>query len=228
VGADESSCSFCHDHILPGTHLVKKNRVAITTSDADLQSSTKMMEPIFDRYQVAFVEDGEMKKLARRGQLPKYRDISIDPGGKVAREVTAKFINGYVPDYRSEDLQDERLLAGEKSQKKKADLIDLLAEGVPKTFGHIANKALNPIAYGEGFCGIEALGALKADVDDLGLLMACGLEEERFTLARLATLSRQMNWFFAVYLPHLLRTDARFQDVYTVFAGGDDLFLIGP
>ena len=37
-----------------------------------------------------------------------------------------------------------------------------------------------------------------------------------------------MNFYFAVYLPHLLKTDERFMDIYTVFAGGDDLFLIGP
>lgn len=37
-----------------------------------------------------------------------------------------------------------------------------------------------------------------------------------------------MNFFFVVYLPHLLKTHPDFRDVYTVFAGGDDLFLIGP
>jgi len=41
-------------------------------------------------------------------------------------------------------------------------------------------------------------------------------------------MSRQLNTYFTLYLPYLLATDERFQDVYTVFAGGDDLFLIGP
>ncbi len=78
------------------------------------------------------------------------------------------------------------------------------------------------------FEGIEALGILKADVDNLGLLMACGLEDERFTLSRIATLSRQLHFYFSLYLPYILKKEKRFNDVYTVFAGGDDLFLIGP
>jgi CRISPR-associated protein Csm1 len=42
----------------------------------------------------------------------------------------------------------------------------------------------------------------------------------------MAALSRQMNAFFAVWLPWLCRT--RYPSTYTVFAGGDDFFLIGP
>ena len=76
--------------------------------------------------------------------------------------------------------------------------------------------------------GIQALGVIKADIDRLGRLFSQGLDRERFTLARLATLSRQIDWFFSLYLPHLLKTDPRFRDIYTVFAGGDDLFMVGP
>ncbi len=187
----------------------------------------KLLEPIFEEYQVAFV-DGGMKELARSGQLLKYWDIFIDPEGVVARDVTAKFINGYVPLYRDEDLYDDRIFEGEKSAKKKEELIEQMKKNIPKTFEHIANKALNPKKNGDGYCGIEALGILKADVDQLGLLMSCGLKKERFTISRLATLSRQLNFYFAVYIPHLLKTDPDFMDIYTVFAGGDDLFLIGP
>lgn len=37
-----------------------------------------------------------------------------------------------------------------------------------------------------------------------------------------------MNNFFSVYLPYTLSKEQSFKNVYTVFAGGDDLFLIGP
>ena len=228
VGENESACKICRDHIFLGTNLVKKDRLAITSVDADIKGDdTRLLEPIFGYYQVAFV-DGGMKDMARAGKLLKYWDISIDPEGRVSKDVTAKFINGYVPTYREEDLNDDRLLAGKKSEAKKQDLINQLNEGAPKTFGHIANKALNVRENGKGFCGIEALGVLKADVDQLGLLMSCGLKPERFTLSRLATLSRQLDWYFTLYLPHLLKTNPQFMDIYTVFAGGDDLFLIGP
>ncbi|OEU51306.1 MAG: type III-A CRISPR-associated protein Cas10/Csm1 [Desulfobacterales bacterium S3730MH5] len=223
-----SACKICRDHIFLGENLVKEDRLAIATTEANLRDPDKrLLEPIFGLYQVAFVE-GAMRELARSGQLLKYWDISISADGAVAKEVTARFINGYVPKYSAEDHNDERLLEGAKSEEKKLELIDQMKLGDPKTFEHVANKSLNPRENGNGFRGIEALGVLKADVDELGMLMSCGLRKERFTLSRIATLSRQMNYYFAVYLPHLLKSDPRFKNVYTVFVGGDDLFLIGP
>jgi len=227
AGEAQSICTVCHDHIWLGEQLVKKTRIAVTRANADIKGNNKLIEPVFGEYQIAFV-DGGMKEMARNGQLLKYWDISIDPQGDVSKEVTAKFINGYVPVCSKEDLYDDRILEGKKSDEKKEELIDLIKEESPRTFGHIASKALNFKRDGDGFCGIEALGILKADVDQLGLLMSCGLHREQFTISRLATLSRQLNYYFAVYLPHLLKTDERFIDIYTVFAGGDDLFLIGP
>lgn len=76
--------------------------------------------------------------------------------------------------------------------------------------------------------GRPMLGFLKADVDSLGLLIGCGLPEtqEGWTLSRFATFSRLMETFFSGRLEWLLRT--HFPRVYTVYAGGDDLFLVGP
>ncbi|GLI34303.1 type III-A CRISPR-associated protein Cas10/Csm1 [Desulforhabdus amnigena] len=229
IGGDGSACAICRDHIFLGTHLVKKARLAVTTPGASLKSGTlKLLEPVYGAYQVCFV-DGGLNDLARRGQLLKYWDISCDPSGDVAKDVTARFINGYVPVYTDRDRYDDRFLAGRRSEKKKEELIEQMEPGIPKTFAHLACKALRmPEIQDDGYTGVEALGVLKADVDQLGLLMACGIKEEHYTLSRLATLSRQLHWYFAVYLPYLLATDERFQDVYTVFAGGDDLFLIGP
>ena len=42
----------------------------------------------------------------------------------------------------------------------------------------------------------------------------------------MAALSRQMNQFFSLWLPAYSAKNAR--NTYTVFAGGDDFFLIGP
>ena len=237
AGDTLSICKVCRDHIFLGTNLVnisKKNkdaekdekRIAIANHDADIKGE-KLLEPIFGEYQV-FFPDRKLNEMARSGQLLKYWDISIDRKGVVARDVTARFINGYVPVYIEEDFNDDRLFEGSKSDEKKEERIDQMKKDVLKTFEHISNKALNHKENGGGYCGIEALGILKADVDQLGLLMSCGFKKEQFTISRLATVSRQLNFYFAVYLPHLLKTDERFMDIYTVFAGGDDLFLIGP
>ncbi len=93
---------------------------------------------------------------------------------------------------------------------------------MPKTLNDLAADA---VTDGQG---IEALGILKADVDNLGLLMACGLRKKLYTVSRMASLSRQLDHFFSLYLPDFLSNSEKFQNVYTVFAGGDDLFLIGP
>jgi len=227
TGEKTSSCSLCRDHIFLGENLVKNTLLAITTKDADIKGGDdeKLLEPVFGEYQTAFLS-GELKSMAKDGRLLKYWDVSNNSEGKITKNVTARFINGYVPVYSKDDLEDDRLFWGKKSQEKKLEQIDQINLGMPKTFGHIANKSLN--LREDRYLGVEALGVLKADVDNLGLLFGSGLKGELFTLSRLASMSRQLNYYFSIYLPYLLITVPTFNNVYTVFAGGDDLFLIGP
>ncbi len=224
---EESACRICHDHIYIGEHLVKKEKIAITTPDADLKGD-KLLEPIFGRYQLTFDVSGTLGDLARSGALLKYWDIGLKEDGKISREITAKFINGFVPRYEDSDNYDDRYLTGKKKDETKLELVEFIREGVPKSFLHIAKNALNITDQPGKFKGIEALGVLKADIDNLGLIFSYGIREDRQTISRLATLSRQLNNFFSVYLPYTLSKEQSFKNVYTVFAGGDDLFLIGP
>jgi CRISPR-associated protein Csm1 len=228
---DAHACRICRDHAYIGENLVKESRIAITTIEADLERE-KLLEPVLGKYQLSFKVSGKLNQLSTDGSLLKYWDIGISSDGNIAKDITAKFINGYVPKYDEEDLSDDRYLAGRKSDKKEQEMIDQIKadkdDNVPKTFAHIAVKALNFTDKRDKFKGIEALGILKADVDNLGLLFACGIKEQRQTLSRLATLSRQMNNYFSIFLPYKLKTDDRFKNIYTVFAGGDDVFMIGP
>lgn len=96
--------------------------------------------------------------------------------------------------------------------------------GETKTFEHIALDALENVdgrLYGE-----DLLGVVKADVDRLGAIFAQGVQ--RPSLGLLAGLSRMLDFFFTAKLPHLLESDPRFRSTYVVYAGGDDLLLIGP
>jgi CRISPR-associated protein Csm1 len=228
---DTPACRICRDHAYIGENLVKEPRIAITTTEADLERE-KLLEPVFGEYQLSFKVSGKLNQLSNDGSLLKYWDIGIPSDGDIAKDITAKFINGYVPKYDEEDLSDDRYLAGRKSDKKKQEMIEQIKadkyDNVPKTFAHIAVKALNFTDKRDKFKGIEALGILKADVDNLGLLFARGIKEQRQTLSRFATLSRQLNNYFSIFLPYKLKTDDRFKNIYTVFAGGDDLFMIGP
>ena len=222
-----SSCAICRDHILLGTYLVKGKRLAVCDQAMGLKKDKSLLDPIFDHYQLTFTDDS-MDDAATKGELLKLWELDVNADGGFGCRATSRLINGHVPKYRDSDNNDDRLLSSARSEEKTFDLINQIKEGVPKTFGHIAAKALNKDDSTCKWYGTEALGVLKADVDNLGMLFGCGLSVERFTFSRLATMSRQLNNFFSLYLPHLLRTSEEFYDVYTVFAGGDDLFLIGP
>lgn len=80
--------------------------------------------------------------------------------------------------------------------------------------------------------GIERLGVLRMDVDNLGEIFTRGLrslnkdatERPLGSLSRMTALSRQLNYFFSGYLNKLLEAHQRTQIIYS---GGDDLFIIG-
>ncbi|WP_315789522.1 type III-A CRISPR-associated protein Cas10/Csm1 [Fischerella sp. JS2] len=98
--------------------------------------------------------------------------------------------------------------------------------------------------------GVNRLGYLRMDVDNLGRIFAEGLGENK-TLPRIAGLSRQMSYFFKVYLNSLaefrqenflnknkliadiLHKKAEFltpkkrDNLLFIYAGGDDLFVSG-
>ena len=93
------------------------------------------------------------------------------------------------------------------------------ADGQTQTFEDIAKKS----------DGQSLLGFLKADVDRLGELFVFGLKRKTDsidTMSRQATLSRLLDTFFTGWLESLVSSN--FQDCYTVFSGGDDLFFVGP
>ncbi len=215
------ACEICEDQIYMGTNLVKSKSLAIfKNKNGDLKA------PIFGVYQIKFLKNG--KELEDNKNILKVIDFNLEEDGTCPIGNVYLPINGYVPVYSEEDNKDERILYGEKSEKKKLELIELIKEGAPKTFAHIAKKALK--IENEKVYGLEALSVFKADIDNLGALFTCGLPEKLFTISRLCTMSRKLHEFFAIYIPYALSKEGngKFKEVYTVFAGGDDLFLIGP
>ena len=141
---------------------------------------------------------------------------------KDRKAFTAAPVAGYVPRISRDDME-RRLVSGQVAQKPD----EPWEEGAPKTFGMLAAEARIPEE--RGFRSIACLAACKADVDNLGLLFGMGLEhgeENHFSLSRFAMLSRMMHHFFSSYLIRVITE--QFPDIYVVFAGGDDLFVLGP
>ena len=96
-----------------------------------------------------------------------------------------------------------------------------------QTFGCIAAAAAE---QDDGSLGSQLLGVLRADVDNLGLLFSRGTGTRR-SLSRMAMLSRMMDLFFSGWVHHTLEhppDGKRYDHIYTVYAGGDDLCLVGP
>jgi CRISPR-associated protein Csm1 len=85
--------------------------------------------------------------------------------------------------------------------------------------------------------GIDRVGYLRMDVDKLGQIFASGLPER--SLPQLTALSRQMNYFFKVYLNSLAAqrannspefkklTGSERPDLLFIYTGGDDIFISG-
>ncbi len=82
--------------------------------------------------------------------------------------------------------------------------------------------------------GIIRLAGIRMDVDNLGDTFRNGFLPQYATLARSCALSRSLSLFFKLYLPYILANpirkdtnEQRPRDVVLVYAGGDDLFLVG-
>ena len=225
------------DQIEVGGLLASQERVLI--SNKGLNHNTLGLS-IFG-YHVSFTaneeETGKFGYEAKTGNLRRAWDFSLerrhpvglaggDAGAPGVGEVlwngyARRQINAYVPRFGE-------LNAYDQNRYKGLDLPE--HEDEIKTLNHLARDDWHMDENGQ-WIGEEALMTLKGDVDNLGLIFQTGLKQPTF--AKMAALSRQMNAFFAVYLPWLCEHGDEdgvkcYRNTYTVFAGGDDFFLIGP
>lgn len=98
-----------------------------------------------------------------------------------------------------------------------------LAGEKPANLGSIRDNAL---LAAESPGSFKRLGVLKADVDSLGELLIHGLGDER-SAAKTATLSESLTLFFGGWLDQICREEPFTNNVYVLYAGGDDLLIIG-
>jgi len=76
-------------------------------------------------------------------------------------------------------------------------------------------------------CGAPLLAVLKADADSLGVRFETQLQTGG--LQAMQALSDRLDAFFAGRLrQELANRKGRWQPIYTIFAGGDDLIMVGP
>ena len=139
-------------------------------------------------------------------------------GDAVDSILPLRFLAGYVPRLDKDEADKpayRALLSDEAREIEPGDL---------KTFEHLAADGVEFDEEKRELLGENFLAVFKADVDRLGVIFTWGLRTP--ALSRFAALSRMLDFFFAGYLPELLRK--RFPSIYTVYAGGDDMLLVGP
>lgn len=215
------------DQIDTGHYLATRERVLITRKTLDHDSLRLDVFGYFINFTQGEEDTGRFGQEAKTGNLRRAWDFSL-PASKTKalwNGYARRHINAYVP--RFEELNEwevGRYTGIENPEEFEPHVYEI------KTLNHLArdDRRLNE---NDRWIGQEALMTLKGDVDNLGLIFQKGLE--RPTFAKMAALSRQMNAFFAVYLPWLCQQGEdhgvkKYRNTYTVFAGGDDFFLIGP
>lgn len=219
VTRDDSLSDLSRDQINIGKWLVKQKRLIAVCKP--LKNLDTLAIPLFGYY-IQFTEaeedSGKFRKDVDSGNIRRMVDFSpaaTDPNQALWNGYARRNISGYVPYFKNDN-------EWENSKYKNCDDDEEINLFAPKTLNHIACEDLMP--EGDKWLGIRALAVLKGDIDNLGDLFQNGLEQPTF--AKMAALSRQVNNFFAVYLPYLCQTN--YPDTYIVFAGGDDFFLLGP
>lgn len=137
--------------------------------------------------------------------------------------------------YRSTYLFDYSPPPDAKAEYRLKDPWELSATGWPvrpfPSGAHYSQREFDKLA--SQAVGDKKIAVLRMDVDRLGQIFSKGLD--RATFARMSDLSARLNLYFKYYLPRLLERvtggllplQQRKVQVNVVYAGGDDLFLVG-
>lgn len=215
------------DQIKTGHLLATRQRVLISVERLNHRG---LSLPIFG-FHVSFTtgedDSGRFGREAKTANLRRCWDFSLpeSPEAPLWKGYSRRHINAYVPRFDAvNEWEAERYRGIENPATFDPHPNEI------KTLNHLARDDRQVDPNGNWY-GQEALMTLKGDVDDLGQIFQKGLERPSF--AKMAALSRQMNAFFTIYLPWLCEHGEdggvkRYRNIYTVFAGGDDFFLIGP
>ena len=84
-------------------------------------------------------------------------------------------------------------------------------DGVIKSFEELCSNDFN------------AIGGFKADVDGMGAFIQNSSIKDSYLNFNM--FAKNIDSFFSLYIPQIIQNE--FKDSYVVFAGGDDLFIIG-
>jgi len=220
--AGERICALCDSFADLGTQLTKNNFIVLGFSEPqpterrDAQSALRALGMQFRFAQpnqaITFADKPERAVIWALDDADKFPSV---PGVPTAR--MTRYTVNRIPTVRDQQEADEINKKLSPAERKEG----AAKPGEPKTFTHLETQAE----------GIARLGVLRMDVDNLGDLFSKGLgegEKNLATLARIAALSFQLSLFFDGWIKKICAEPRYENQVYAVYAGGDDVFLIAP
>lgn len=231
--------ALARDQIRIGGFLAGERRERVLISRERLGGEGGLDVPLFGLYlyfTAGEESSGRFGEAARSRTLLRCWDYALPASGNEAlwHGYARRNINAFVPLFGTDRGPDDECYAPLRGGRTDGE--NDAQTGSVRTFHHLAYESRQldePVQGGRPtWRGVPGIAALKGDVDDLGALFHLGVSgadgggSTRASFACWASLSRQVNNYFAVCLPWLCRNE--FPATYTVFAGGDDFFLIGP
>ncbi|MBQ7264711.1 MAG: type III-A CRISPR-associated protein Cas10/Csm1 [Firmicutes bacterium] len=142
---------------------------------------------------------------------------------------------------------DTVLTAGDENKVKKLMQTSDYVRSYSKNLPYTGNKVTSNLWVGD-YCsdndfskliekskGIKRLGVIRADVDNLGRAFVSGFSGPYETITRTAVFSRKLSMFFKLHINKLLEkggynldeSEPEKRNATIVYAGGDDLFIVG-
>jgi CRISPR-associated protein Csm1 len=173
-------------------------------------------------------------KVVKNNTIIDYKDFSIIPeqikefkdydGGKITQKI---LINPDIADLLKSDMEEKYELLRNVRFLEVANFVSENQHGNTMDFEEMSDNNI----------GAKYLCLIKGDIDNLGLIMAYGLDRDKNDfkgVSRITTMSYSLKYFYSNFLNGLLYdleskkriTAEQDNKIYTIFAGGDDLMLI--
>lgn len=245
VRKEQANCTICNDAERLGKDIITRKFI-IFSERPEAYNFLGIGVVLADKYQeniLAYSIEVEDDKKGNEGEDKKGDEKEVKKPEESSKEpyrgTIPYFIANYLPDNRSklirEDNEEEESLC---YFCKRNDLFD--EEQCPKENRKIFKEthlsfqciaSYTPLKNNGK--GVDKLAVFKADIDNLGYIIQHGFKKIKagddysiYSVSRFTFLSRMIDAFFQSWLRHTIKE--KYPMIYTVYSGGDDLFLIGP
>jgi CRISPR-associated protein Csm1 len=165
------------------------------------------------------IDNQTLCKICNIRKIEKKNCTICDSFIELGKRLSFEHIDEIVSSYKiGIDFDDDFIIDIKLTDKIKSYIL-FDANNSPVDFKTLAESSCAKLET-----GVKALGILKADVDNMGKYLERSDVTDSFE--NFDMFSKSMDNFFSLYIPKKLMRK-KYKNTYTVFAGGDDLFLVG-